>query len=121
LPKKYHEFTQELDKFEVNIGTLKTQFVSILDDKKTIVDFYLQSSLQTHYPTLSFLAGIKLDLPPSSAEVERIFWRLNLTKTIRRNNLSEDNLASLILLNTSKLNISEDTIYERVFCNQKTA
>jgi len=80
LPCKLSEFAKDLDQFDEDLEEIKENFSKFVKNDKTIVDFYLDPSLQLQYPYVTFVAGVVLALPPSSAEVERIFSRLNLTK-----------------------------------------
>ena len=53
------------------------------------------------------LAGTILALRHSSADIERLFSLLKLIKSVKRLNLTEDKLESLLLLKLSDLNIQE--------------
>ncbi len=116
-PFKMVQFSKDLDRFDMDITGLLEKFNAMVISNKTIVDFYLDSSVQLKYPYVSLVAGTVLALPPTSAEVERIFSRLNLTKTVKRTRLSDDTLQSLMLLNTTKIKLDDPEIYPKIIKN----
>ena len=78
---------------------MKENFVELTMNQKNIVHFYLDSSLQSQFPLITFIAG---DL---------------LTRQLDENyeeNLSRWCYQSLMLLNTSKVNITDKEIFEQI-------
>jgi len=121
LIDKYHNFTQELDKYEKTQNSIRDLYSNILkkDENQGTVGLYMNQEMRSVYPILSHLAGTILALPHTSVEVERLFSQLKLIKSERRCNLSQTTLESLLMLKTSDINLVEDQkVYESIVSNQ---
>ena len=65
------------------------------------------------YPFLTLLARTLLSFPHSTAEVERCFSQLKLTKSERRTNMKSETLEALLLAKYNPPNLENEETFEK--------
>jgi len=105
--QEFHSLYEEIDSFSADINNMKKLFDSFQED---IVKFYSDEKVSVGYPLLTKLATTLLSFPHSTAEVERVFSQLKLTKTDHRTNLYPETVEALMLNKYYSLDFENDEI-----------
>jgi len=90
----YQNFYEEVQIFQSNLGSLNRLYNQY---QQNITTFYCDEAIKKKYGHITALATTLLIFLHSSAEAERLFSQLYLTKTQKRGNLEGGTLEGLLL------------------------
>jgi len=110
-PTKFFKLYEEIQLWEKNIQAIQDIFEIHNED---IISFYKDPRITKPYEELVLFAKTLLIFPHSSAEAERIFSQMNCIKSVKRSNLHDETLESLLMVKYNQLDFSNQELMERV-------
>jgi len=108
---RYFKFYEEVQTWEENLETLKLIFNNCNGD---IISFFRDKRINETYEQIALLAKTLLIFPHSSAEAERLFSQLKCVKSVKRAQLNDDTLESLLLLKYNKMDFEKEESFQKV-------